>query len=273
MNEKNVVLVTGASSGIGKSTVHELLKEGFIVYGAARRVEKMAELEKAGAKIISLDLTEDDSIVGAVDTVMKDQGRIDVLVNNAGYGSFGSLEDTPIDEARRQYEVNLFGLGRLIQLVLPQMRERGSGKIINISSTGGKHATPFGGWYQSTKFALEGLSDGLRMDVSRFGIDVVVIEPGAIESEWTSHAFGHLKKVSSKPYAEAAEKAVAALEDNYKDASDPKVIADVILEAIKAKKPKTRYAAGSKAKLLLFMKNILSDRAFDKLLLKRTGIA
>jgi NAD(P)-dependent dehydrogenase (short-subunit alcohol dehydrogenase family) len=268
---KKVVLITGASSGIGMKTAIWLLNEGHIVYGAARRVEKMAELKDAGISAIKLDVTDDTTMVEAVKRIIKEQGRIDVLVNNAGYGFFGALEDVPISEARRQFEVNVFGLGRMTQIVLPHMRKQGSGKIINVSSTGGIITTPFGGWYQSSKFAMEGLSDTLRKDVKRFGIDVVVIEPGAIESEWASIAMDHLLKISSEPYREAAKKTSKAVEDAYKNASDPSVIARIIFKAINAKKPKTRYVAGKQGKMILMMHSLLTDRQFDKMILKRIG--
>jgi NAD(P)-dependent dehydrogenase (short-subunit alcohol dehydrogenase family) len=267
----NVVLITGASSGIGESTATLLLREGYTVYGSARRTDRMADLQEAGAGIIKIDVTDDASMVKGVDQVMAEQGKIDVLINNAGYGFFGALEDVPLSEARRQFEVNVFGLGRMTQIVLPHMRKQGSGTIINVSSTGGIITTPFGGWYQASKFAVEGLSDTLRKDVKRFGIDVVVIEPGAIESEWVSITMDHLLKISSEPYREAAQKASRAIEDAYKNASDPSVIARVILKAIKAQKPKTRYVAGKQGKLILMMHSLLSDRQFDNMILKRIG--
>jgi NADP-dependent 3-hydroxy acid dehydrogenase YdfG len=267
----NVVLITGASSGIGESTARLLLNEGHTVYAGARRTDRMASLKDAGAAIIKMDVTHDDSMVKGVGQIMEEQGRIDVLINNAGYGFFGSLEDVPIAEARKQFEVNVFGLGRMTQIVLPHMRTRGSGLIINVSSTGGIITTPFGGWYQSSKFAVEGLSDTLRKDVKGFGIDVVVIEPGAIESEWASIAMEHLMKISSEPYREAAQKTSKAIEDAYRNASDPQVIARVILKAIKAKKPKTRYVAGKQGKMIVMMHSLLTDRQFDNMILKRIG--
>ena len=144
----------------------------------------MAELATAGAALLKLDLTDDASIVAAVNAIKSEAGRIDVLVNNAGYGSYGALEDVPLSEGRRQFEVNVFGLARLCQLVLPMMRAQKSGKIVNITSIGGKIWEPLGGWYHATKFAVEGLSDCLRVEVAPFGIDVIVIEPGAIRTEW-----------------------------------------------------------------------------------------
>src|SRR6478672_3328346 len=181
-----VALVTGGSSGIGESTARALLAKGFTVYAVARRVDKMAALASAGVRTFAMDVTDDASMAAGISRIVEEQGRIDVLVNNAGYGSYGAVEDVPIDEARRQFEVNVFGLARLVQLVTPHMRAQGSGRIINISSIGGKFYEPFGAWYHATKFAVEGFSDSLRMELSPFGVQVVIIEPGPIVTEWNA---------------------------------------------------------------------------------------
>ena len=181
---KKVILLTGASSGIGYQTAESLAKEGHIVYGAARRTEKMETLKQFGVKPIYLDVTDEESIKSSIDTIIENEGRIDVLINNAGYGSFGAVEDVEINEARRQFEVNSFGLARLVQLVLPHMRKQKEGRIINVSSMGGRLTTYFGAWYHATKYALEAFSDALRMEVSDFGIDVSLIEPGGIKTDW-----------------------------------------------------------------------------------------
>ena len=201
-------LVTGASSGIGKSTVELLLSNGATVYAAARRVEKMSDLEKLGAHLVAMDVTDEESVVSGINSILEKEGSIDILVNNAGYGSYGAIEDVPIDEARRQFEVNIFGLARLTQLVLPKMRENRYGKIVNISSMGGKIYTPFGGWYHATKHALEGFSDCLRLESEPFGIDVIIVEPGGIATPWGAIAAENLKKTSGRgAYAEVANKA------------------------------------------------------------------
>lgn len=181
---KKVILLTGASSGIGYQTAEDLAGQGHIVYGAARRLDAMEPLKAKGVKPIYLDVTDGDSIKKAVDTIIKNEGRIDVLVNNAGYGSYGALEDVSMEEARAQFEVNVFSLAELIQLVLPHMRKQKSGRIINVSSMGGRLTTYFGAWYHATKYAVEALSEALRMETSDFGIDVSIIEPGGIKTDW-----------------------------------------------------------------------------------------
>lgn len=267
---KKVALITGASSGIGKETAKLLVKSGYVVYGAARRVNKMNDLKEAGVKLLELDVTKDESMVSAVNQILESEKRIDVLVNNAGYGSYGALEDVPISEAKYQFEVNIFGLARLIQLVLPQMRQQKSGKIINISSMGGKFGEPHGAWYHATKFAVEGLSDSLRMELKQFNIDVVVIQPGAIITEWNAIARESLMKVSGKTaYKDLVAKHVRFLESGDTKGSQPIVVAKVIVKAILSNHPKTRYAMGYAANLLLFMRKLLSDRLFDKVLISQ----
>jgi short-subunit dehydrogenase len=268
--KNNVALVTGASSGIGKSTVLQLLKDGYIVYGAARRMEKMSDLKTAGAHILSMDVTDDASMVSGIQRIITEQGRIDVLVNNAGYGSYGAVEDVPIEEAKRQFEVNIFGLARLTQLVLPHMRSTHFGKIINISSIGGKIYTPLGAWYHGTKHALEGFSDCLRLETKSFGIDVIIIEPGAIQTEWGDIALDNMRKTSGNgAYKNVVAGTIKMFQNSYKkgSSSTPDVIASAISKALKAKRPKTRYAAGANAKPIIFLRWLLSDRIFDKTML------
>lgn len=263
-----VALVTGASSGMGEFTAIILSKQGYKVYGAARRIDKMTALESSGVTVISLDLTQDESIVKCVDTILKKEGRIDILINNAGYGSYGAIEDVPIEEARRQFEVNIFGLARITQLVLPSMRQNKFGRIVNISSIGGKVYSPFGGWYHATKHALEGWSDCLRIETKPFGIDVVIVEPGGIKTPWGIIAAENLKTTSGKgAYAEKVNKIVAFMTKNYNSnaLTAPEVLAQVITKAATTKNPKTRYAAGYMAKPSLFARKWLSDKMFDKI--------
>lgn len=266
---KKVVLITGASAGIGKDTAKLLAESGFIVYAAARRVEKMQDLKSVGVRLLKMDVTNEESMVSGIHEILKNEGRIDVLVNNAGYGSYGALEDIPLSEARYQFEVNIFGLARLCQLVIPTMREQHSGKIINISSIGGSFGEPHGSWYHATKFAVEGLSDSLRLELKQFRIDVVVIKPGAIVTEWNKIARDHMMEVSGQTvYKELVAKHVKMFERaDGKMGSKPIVIARVIKKAVEAKSPKTRYAAGAGAKPILFLRWLLSDRMMDRLML------
>lgn len=270
-----VALVTGPSSGIGEATAVKLREAGFTVYGAARRVERMTHLADLGIVPIAMDVTDEDSMNSGVQRIIAERGRIDVLVNNAGYGSYGALEDVPMEEARAQFEVNVFGAARLTQLVLPHMRSQRSGSIVNVTSMGGKLYTPLGAWYHATKYALEAISDCLRMEVQPFGIDVIVVEPGGIETEWSGIAAEKVRAVSSEgPYA-AQGKAVAdslSSESNQKRSSPPELIGKTITKAVTAKRPKTRYAVGFGAKPLIFAHDILPDRAFDALIKRSVGI-
>ncbi len=262
-------LVTGASSGIGEATVLRLLREGYQVYAGARRLERMKGLQAAGARLIPLDLTDDGSMVAAVAEIRGTSGRLDALVNNAGYGAYGSLEEVPLAEARRQMEVNLFGQARLIQLLLPLMRQQKKGRIVNVTSIGGRFGEPFGSSYHASKFALEGLSDCLRMELAPLGIKVVVIEPGAIKTEWPAIAGRSLAETSGRgPYAEWALpharilSSAAALADF---ASPPEVVAKTISRALKSWRPRTRYATGGRAKTFMALNWLLSDRLKDRL--------
>lgn len=263
---KKVALVTGASSGIGEVTALHLHELGYTVYGAARRVDRMRGLSAVGIHVVAADVTDDASMVALVDGIIAAEGRIDVLVNNAGYGSYGALEDVPIAEAKRQFEVNVFGLARLTQLVLPHLRAQKDGYVVNISSIGGKIWEPLGSWYHATKFAVEGLSDSLRAETSSFGVKVVIIEPGIIRSEWAGISADTLEAASK---GSAYESLAGRLAANFRSinagrlASDPLVIARTIGKAVTSRRPKTRYAVGGGAGLILFMKRILSDRAFD----------
>jgi short-subunit dehydrogenase len=267
---KTIVLITGASAGMGKETAKLLLQHGYTVYGAARRLDKMEDLKSLGAKIMQMDVSEDNSMVKAVDEIIKAEGRIDVLINNAGFGSYGALEDVPMNDARYQMEVNVFGLARLTQLVLPYMRAQQSGKIINVTSIGGKIANPLGGWYHASKFAVEALSDSLRMELKPFGIDVIVIEPGGIQTEWAGIAGNNLRKVSGNTvYKHLVDKVEILFEKFSPKGSPVNVISTLILKAITAKNPKTRYHAGYMAGTILFMRKILSDKQFDRMIMSQ----
>jgi NAD(P)-dependent dehydrogenase (short-subunit alcohol dehydrogenase family) len=266
-NSGKTALVTGASSGIGEATALQLAELGYTVYAGARRIDRMSDLAARGIRTKSVDVTEDGSMVALVETIIADTGRIDALINNAGYGMYGALEDVPIEEARRQFEVNVFGLARLTQLVLPHMRSQRDGYIVNISSMGGKIWEPLGSWYHASKFAVEGLSDSLRVEVAEFGIKVVIIEPGTIRSEWADIAANQLEATSANtPYARQAKLVAAGLRaaERLFIAAGPEVVAEVIGKAVQDPKPRTRYTAGGGARAFLLAKRILPDRGFDR---------
>lgn len=264
-----VALVTGASSGIGKSTAHRLHRAGFTVYAVARRVELMSGLEKDGIRTFHMDVTDEDSMVSGVERILAETGRIDVLVNNAGYGSYGAVEDVSIDEARRQFEVNLFGMARLTQLVTPPMRERHSGRIVNISSIGAVIYEPFGAWYHATKSAVEGFSDSLRVELRPFGIDVVIVRPAGIVSEWNKISRESLIVASrGGRYEDRARSAVRTLRrvDNRVLSSGPRAVAKKVTKAATASHPRTRYPAGRGSRVIPLARQVLPDRVFDLIL-------
>ena len=265
------VLVTGASSGMGKDFAERLLKAGYTVFVAARSVDKMADLAAAGAIPIRMDISKDDDIVAAVDLIRDKTGGVDVLINNAGFAQYGPVEETSIDAARYQFEVNLFGLARLTQLLLPPMRDRKSGLIVNISSMGGKIYTPLGAWYHATKHALEGWSDCLRLELAPQGVDVVIIEPGAILTGFGEALSEHYSGDPEGPYGDlikAMERATAASYERGLG-SPPRVITDLVMRAIRADRPRTRYVAGALARPLMWLRRLVPDRWFDRVLMSQ----
>lgn len=269
-----VALVTGASSGIGESIALHLVATGWTVYAVARRVDRMAHLADRGVTTFAMDVTDDASMVAGVRRIIDEQGRLDALVNNAGYGSYGAVEHVPIDEARRQFEVNVFGLARLTQLVTPHMRRRGSGKIVNISSIGGKIYEPLGAWYHATKFAVEGFSDSLRLELAPFGIDVVIIEPGPILSEWNAIARESMVERSRGTVYEGRARRLAAMferTDTPNRSSGPEAVAEKVLKALEAAQPAARYPAGKGARAIVTTRRLLPDRAMDFVLRRAFG--
>ncbi|GAB4377189.1 MAG: oxidoreductase [Salibacteraceae bacterium] len=264
-----VVLVTGASSGIGKSAAKLMLEKGHTVYGAARRIELMRDLEQLGMRAIKMDITNPSDVESAVNQIMDESKRIDALVNNAGYAVYGAVEDTPIDDAKKQFEVNLFGLAQLTKTVIPHMRKAHRGRIINISSMAGKMYTPMGAWYHASKHALEGWSDCLRIELKPFGIDVVIIEPGVIKTNFDQVMLDPLMKRSgSGPYAEMAMRMVETSRKIYSSswATPPDTIGKLILRTVETRKPKTRYRKGFMAKPGVFIRTYLGDRIWDSLM-------
>ncbi|MET1154890.1 oxidoreductase [Arthrobacter sp.] len=269
MAQDKVALVTGASSGIGEHTCRELVLRGFTVYAAARRLERMRQLEERGVRVLGMDLTDDASMVGGVGRILSEQGRLDVLVNNAGYASYGSVEDVPLDDARQQFEVNVFGMGRLTQLATPAMRAQGSGRIINVSSIGGVFYEPLGGWYHAAKFAVEGLSDCLRVELKPYGIDVVIIEPGPILTEWSSIAVNSLLESSEgTAYEQQAESVARTVSAAYSErtGTPPEVVGRRIARVAAARRTRSRYPVGRGARTIISARRLLPDRVFDALI-------
>lgn len=266
-------LVTGASSGIGHATALELLQAGYTVYGAARRLDKMEAIRAAGGHALGLDITKETDIERGVNTILDEQGQIDVLVNSAGIGLHGAIEDVSIEQARHLFEVNVFGTARLIQLILPHMRKARFGKIINISSIGGEIALPLGAWYYASKHAFEAYSDTLRQEVKRFGIDVVLIQPDIIKTEFEKETPKEMRTISGHgAYANVAEAMARRAESSFGEAtraSDPALVAKIIREAIASSAPKPRYAVGYLAGTMLFLNRLLPDDIFDKMVTSR----
>jgi NAD(P)-dependent dehydrogenase (short-subunit alcohol dehydrogenase family) len=220
-------------------------------------------------KVLALDVTDEASMAAAVGGILDAHGRIDVLVNNAGYGSYGSLEEVELAEGRRQFDVNVFGLARMTQLVLPAMRAAAQGRIINVSSIGGKMYEPLGAWYHATKFAVEGLSDSLRLELKPHGIRVSIIEPAGTQTEWGGISGESLLETSGHgPYRDQAKIVAAALAstEGSSMSTHPEVIADAIVHAATAARPKTRYPVGKGARAILALRRILPDTVFDVVL-------
>lgn len=270
--EQKVILITGASSGMGKESAKLLIQQGHSVYALARRIEQMEDLKLLGGFPMQLDVTHEDEIQSVLDAIIAKEGKIDVLWNNAGYGLYGAVEDVPISEARRQFEVNLFGLASLTQKVIPYMRQQKKGTIINTSSMGGKMYTPMGAWYHATKHALEGWSDCLRLEVKSFNIQVVILEPGIIATEFGDVMLEQISRYSSAgAYSELTKKLIVATKKMYDKGQGSKasVIATTISKIVAAQKPKTRYRVGFLAKPMVWMRIYLGDRIFDKLVMSQ----
>ena len=273
--QPKTILITGASSGIGFDAARTLARQGHRVYAAARRVDRMVPLKADGVMPLRMDVTDEASLEEGVRTVLEAEGRIDVLVNNAGYGYFGAVENVPLEEARRQLEVNVFGLAQLCRLVLPAMREQGSGRIVNISSVAGKAVLPFGGWYHVSKYSVEALSDALRMEVRPFGIDVVLVEPGGIKTDWGIIAADHLVESSKgTPYEAPGLQEAATMRKAYsiRLLSDPSVVTRAVSKAVNRRRPRARYRVGFGAGTLVFFHAVLPTRWWDAILWLGTKI-
>ena len=268
MDRARAVLVTGCSSGIGRATAERLARAGWTVYASARRLESVEGLE--GCRPLRLDVTDDDSMRAAVEAIEREHGAVGVLVSNAGYSQSGAVESVPIEAARRQLETNVLGLARLTQLVLPGMRRQGWGRIVNVSSMGGKLTFPGGGWYHASKHAVEALSDALRFELAGFGIDVVVIEPGLIRTGFADAAVGSIAVDPEDPYARFNQAVGAATAGAYDGLArvlggGPDTVAKTIERALAARRPRSRYRVTASARIFLTVRKLVPDRAWDAL--------
>src|SRR5256884_2682587 len=266
-------LITGCSSGIGRAAAEHLAGRGWTVYASARRPESIADLERTGCRRLALDVTDEDSMAAAVRKVEEAEGAVGVLVNNAGYSQSGPVEEVPLDDVRRQFETNVFGLVRLCQLALPGMRRQGWGKIVNVSSMGGKLVFPGGGFYHGTKYAVEAISDALRWEVRGFGVDVVIIEPGLIKTDFGNVAAGSVDAAPAEgPYGDFTAAVANAPKGAYEGGlparlgGGPETVARKIEKAITRRRPRPRYSVTPSAKLALFQRRLMSDRMWDGVL-------
>jgi NADP-dependent 3-hydroxy acid dehydrogenase YdfG len=271
MADTGPILITGCSSGIGAATARRLASHGHLVYASARKPDTLAALADAGCRTLALDVTDDASMVAAVEAIVAEHGRLGALVNNAGYGEYGAVEDVSMDRVRRQLETNVVGLARMCQLVLPSMRAAGTGRIVNIGSMGGRLTFPYGGYYHATKHAVEALSDALRYEVRPFGVRVILFEPGLIKTEFGSTVSDTLGDATAddSPYAAGARRMDAMIASMYKSrlqAVGPGAVAKVIERALTARRPHTRYVVPVMTRGLIGVRQLLPGRAWDGML-------
>jgi len=273
MNVSKAVLITGCSSGIGWATAERLVDVGWRVYATARNFQKIALLEQRGCKLLPLDVTDEDSMISAVDAVERREGAVGVLLNNAGYSQSGAVEAVPMEKVRQQFETNVFGLARMCQLVLPGMRRQGYGRIVNVSSMGGKLTFPGAGYSHATKHAVEALSDALRFEIQAFGVKVSIIEPGLIRTGFAETAAGSMEgSYGEVPYAGFDEAVARVRTDNYERGpfsrldGGPEAVAEAIEHAVSARNPWSRYTVTPSAHLFMRLRRLLPDPVWDAVL-------
>ena len=280
MTRHDPVLITGCSSGIGAATAETLVRAGHTVYATARRTETLAALEALGCHALALDVTSDDSMIAAVKAVEADHGKVGTLINNAGYAEYGPIEEADLDRVRTMFETNVFGLARLTQLVLPAMRRARSGRIVNIGSMGGRITFPVGGYYHASKYAVEAISDALRVEVKPFGIDIILVEPGLIRTNFESRVNESLEMGAPAHGEETAYAGLLAASDknttsgyaNDFMATSPEAVAAVILRAVESARPRSRYVVTSAAKALINLRRFGGDRVWDATMRSRYGL-
>ena len=279
----HAVLITGCSTGIGRATAEHLAEKGHTVYATARRPETLSDLEAKGCRTLALDVTDEASMQAAVDRVVADEGAVGVLVNNAGYSLSGAIETVDMDDVRRQFETNVFGLIRMCQLALPGMRDQGWGRIVNISSMGANFVFPGGGIYHATKYAVDAISDALRFEVKAFGVDVVIVQPGLIKTEFGNTAADQVTEAEGDgPYAHFNAVVAKRTKEVYEDGplaklgGGPETVAKAVEKAITSRKPKIRYRVTPSAHMLVGQRRLMSAGMWDRLLatqFKRPGRA
>jgi NAD(P)-dependent dehydrogenase (short-subunit alcohol dehydrogenase family) len=267
MGVSKAVLVTGCSSGIGRATALALVRSGLPTWASARRVETLTDLEAAGCRVIPLDITDEESRVRAVETVMAEHGAVWALVNNAGYAQMGPVEEVSLEALRRQFDTNVFGLVRMCQLVLPSMRAQRSGTIVNVGSGAGLVTPPVSGAYSMTKYALESLADALRFEVRGFGVRVVLLEPGAVQTQFMSTLVANAPRSDVPgPYDTLKKNALAWGEREARRGLAPEEVANVVVKAIMSRRPNTRYKIGSQAHVGPLLRRVMGDRLWDSIL-------
>jgi len=276
----NPILISGCSSGIGAATAAALVTAGHTVYATARKVETLGDLEALGCRTLPLDVTSEDSMVAAVKAVEKEHGQVGTLINNAGFGEYGPIEESDLERVRAMFETNVFGLARLTQLVLPAMRRSRSGRIVNIGSMGGRLTFPVGGFYHATKYAVEAISDVLRVEVKPFGIDVILVEPGLIRSNFESRINESLEAEAAREdtvtaYADllaANEKRTTGSYANDFMATGPETVAAVIVKAVQSPRPRARYVVTPAAKAMISLRRFGGDRVWDRTMRQQYGL-
>jgi NAD(P)-dependent dehydrogenase (short-subunit alcohol dehydrogenase family) len=271
MSDLGPILITGSSSGLGQAAVRRLARRGELVYASARRPESLAYLARLGARTVGLDVTDEPSMRRVVADIVSEHGRVGALVNNAGYGEYGAIEEVPVDRIRRQFETNVIGLARMCQLVLPSMRAAGRGRIVNIGSMGGRLTFPFGGYYHATKHALEAFSDALRYEVAPWQIRVSLVEPGPMRTGFGTVISETMRTATAEdsPYRGAAmafDGASAALYRNRLLAVRPEAVARAIEHALTSPRPLSRYVMARRTRLLITTRELLPGKAWDLLL-------
>jgi NADP-dependent 3-hydroxy acid dehydrogenase YdfG len=274
------ILISGCSSGIGAATAAALVGAGHTVYATARQTETLTDLVALGCHPLALDVTSEDSMIAAVNTVEAEHGRVGTLINNAGFGEYGPIEETDLDRVRAMFETNVFGLARLTQLVLPAMRRSRSGRIVNIGSMGGRITFPVGGFYHATKYAVEAISDALRVEVKPFGIAVILVEPGLIRSNFESRVNESLEGGTHPPgedtaYVDllaASEKSTTGAYANDFMATGPESVAAVIVKALESPRPRSRYVVTSAAKVMINLRRFGGDRVWDAAMRRQFGL-